>query len=124
MTRSSRSWLSIVAVAGVLGIGSVACTARIADLTLVSTRNVDLSDTKLDAKTGRRVKGEDCKYAILGLIPLGVPNLEAAVDDALTKGGGNVMVDQVTSQSGVYFVLASQMCILVEGTVIKTSAGS
>jgi hypothetical protein len=124
MTRSSRPWLSIVAAVGVLGIGAVACSARIADLTLVSTRNLDLSNTKLDAKTGKRVKGEDCKYAILGLIPLGVPNLESAVDDALTKGGGNVMVDQVTSQRGIYFVLASQMCILVEGTVIKTAGES
>jgi len=75
------------------------CTVRVADLTLVSTKNIDLSNAHLDARRGVRVTGSDCVFWILGLIPLGVPNLETAIDDALVKGGGNVMVDQVTSQA-------------------------
>lgn len=97
----------------------VGCTTRVADLTLVSTKNIDLSKATLDIRKGRRVKGEDCTIALLGLFPLGIPNLENAMDDALEKGRGNVMVDQVTYLSGAYFVLASQSCVRVEGTVLN-----
>lgn len=97
------------------------CTVRVADLTLVSTKNIDLSNTQLDARKGMRVKGEDCAYAILGLIPLGIPNLQEAIDNALEKANGNIMIDEVTSYKGFYFILASQSCIEVEGTVINIS---
>jgi len=96
-----------------------ACTTRVADLTLVSTKNIDLSKASLDIRKGRRVKGEDCTIALLGFIPLGIPNLEEAIDDALEKGKGNIMVDQVSYRSGVYFVIASRSCIKVEGTVLR-----
>jgi hypothetical protein len=100
------------------------CTTRIGDLTFVSTRNIDLSHVTLDVRQGKRVKGNDCKFALLGLIPLGFPTLQSAVDDALDKGQGNVMIDEVTYISNYWFVLVSQQCIRVEGTVLDTQAGS
>lgn len=101
-----------------------ACTARIGDLTLISTKNIDLNSSRLDAREGKRVEGEDCVYWPLGLIPLGLPNLEEAVDEALEKGNGNILVDQVTYQKGYYFVIASVSCIQVEGTVLDAADGS
>jgi hypothetical protein len=96
------------------------CSVRLADLTLVSTKNIDLSNAKFDVSKGQRTKGEDCAISLLGLIPLGIPNLEKAVDNALEKGNGNVMVDQVTYHSGAYFIIVSRSCIDVEGTVLNT----
>jgi len=95
------------------------CTVRVADLTLVSTKNIDLSNTQLDARKGERITGENCAIALLGLLPLGVPNLQEAVDEALEKGKGNVMVDEVTYVKQAYFILFSQSCIEVEGTVLN-----
>ena len=100
------------------------CTFRVADLTLVSTKNVDLNNTSLDARKGKRVKGEHCAFALLGLIPFGVPNLEEAVDEALEKGKGNIMVDQVTYSTGAYYILLSQSFIEVEGTVLNIAEHS
>lgn len=115
MNKTTRSMLGLI-----LSLTLMAgCSTRVADLTLVSTKNIDLSKATLDIRKGRRVKGEDCTIALLGLIPLGIPNLENAMDDALEKGRGNVMVDQVTYRSGVYFVLASRSCVRVEGTVLN-----
>lgn len=108
----------VIVIALLLTIG---CSARVADLTLVSTKNIDLSNAKLDARKGKRIKGEDCAIALLGLIPLGHPNLEKAIDNALEKGKGNVMVDQVTYQKAAYFIIASQYCIEVEGTVLNVA---
>ena len=124
MTRSSRrarrSGLTGMLVIGMLAFG---CTTRIGDLTFVSTRNIDLTHVSLDMQQGKRVKGSDCKYAILGIIPLGLPTLQGAVDDALQKGGGNVMIDQVTYISNYWFVLFSRSCIRSEGTVLDTKSG-
>lgn len=118
--RCSR-FIRTVCVGVVLVISG--CTQRIGDLTLVSTKNIDLSNAHMDVREGRRVKGEDCAYAILGLIPTGLPNLEEAVDDALENGHGNVMVDQVTYHHGAYFILAASDCIQVEGTVLNVAGG-
>lgn len=92
---------------------AVACTVRVADLTLVSTKNIDLSQARLDARTGQRFKGEDCKFFFA------LPNLEAAIDQALEKGGGNIMVDQVTYSRALPFM----QCIEVEGTVLDLKGG-
>lgn len=97
------------------------CSVRVADLTLISTKNIDLNEARFDAKKGQRMKGEDCVFAPLGLIPLGVPNLEEAVDDALEKGNGNIMIDEVTYRKEAYFIIASVSCIEVEGTVLNIS---
>ena len=89
------------------------CSIRVADLTLVSTKNIDLSQLKLDARNGKRVKGQHCVFNLAGL-----PNLEVAIDRALENGGGNVMIDQVSYQKAYPFVT----CIEVEGTVLRTEA--
>jgi len=99
------------------------CSVRTADLTLVSTKNIDLTDTRLDARLGQRQKGEDCIFSLLGIIPFGVPNLKNAVDKALEAGKGNVMVDEVTYVQGYYFVLGGMSCIKVEGTVLTAPVG-
>ena len=124
MTRSSRH-ARRRSLTGLLVIGMLAfgCTTRIGDLTFVSTRNIDLTHVSLDMRQGERVKGSDCKYAILGIIPLGLPTLQGAVDDALRKGNGNVMIDQVTYISNYWFVLFSRSCIRSEGTVLDTTSG-
>ena len=124
MTRSSRSAVHVVVGLGLVSALSFGCTTRIGDLTFVSTRNIDLSHVSLDVRKGKRVRGEDCKYALLGLIPLGLPTLQGAVDDALDKGNGNVMIDEVTYISNYWFVLVSQSCIRAEGTVLDTREGT
>lgn len=121
MTPMSKAirvvWISILVAGFLLLFGG--CTTRIADLTLISTKNIDLNNTQLDARKGTRINGEDCAVWPLGFIPLGLPNLEEAVDEALEKGKGNILVDQVTYRKHFYFVLASTLCIEVEGTVLN-----
>jgi hypothetical protein len=40
------------------------CTQRLTDFTIIRTKNVNVAVVK-----GERVKGEDCAYLLLGLIP-------------------------------------------------------
>ena len=84
------------------------CSSRISDLQLISTKNVELTETHIDARKGRRTKGRDCVFLFFGVV-----NLEEAVDEALEKGNGNLMVDEVTYLVKYPFVT----CYEVEGTV-------
>jgi len=116
MTLSNKHFLATTLY--LLSLIITGCTTRVADLTLVSTKNIDLMNTQLDSRQGRRQKGEDCKFSLLG-IPFGLPNLEEAVDRALEAGGGNIMVDQVTEIKQTWLVIGHQECIVVEGTVLN-----
>jgi len=98
------------------------CTMRVGDFTLVSTKNIDLSNASLDIREGKRTKGEDCAFIFL-FIPLGLPSVKQAVDDALTNGNGNIMVDQVTYTRSWWFIIG-QSCYVVEGTVLNVSRQS
>ena len=89
------------------------CTQRIGDLSLISTKNIELRETHVDPRQGRRVKGQDCVFLFFGVL-----NLEEAVDEALEKGNGNLMVDEVTHLIAYPFV----SCLEVEGTVHNIKA--
>lgn len=108
-----RIWAGLL-----LGALCSACTIRTADMTVLSTRNVNLDGVNLDALQGQTVEGTDTAWNVL-LIPLGFPHLEDAVDDALDQGGGDILTDAVVHVGGWWFIIGQQW-ITVRGTVVKT----
>ena len=80
----------------ILVVGSLlvaGCSTRMFDLSVVSTKGVDLQDLDLStAKKCMDVKGESSRSIIL-IFPLGNPDLEEAITDALTKSSGDIMLD-------------------------------
>jgi hypothetical protein len=85
MSKKFQSLLSI----GLIAFFLSGCSTRIGDFTVISTQNVDFGEVDAaDASEARVVEGEDIKF-------FGEPNLEEAIDDALNRGGGNVMIDAV-----------------------------
>ena len=110
----SRVLLGLIFCATVLL--QAGCANRLGDFTVLSTRNVDVSGLK----PGDRQKGEDCINSILG-IPLGEPNWKNAMDQALEKGKGDVLVDVVVSVNYWTAIVFGQQCVVIEGTVSRTS---
>jgi hypothetical protein len=103
----------------VLVLAAEGCTTRLGDFTVLSTRNVDVAGLK----PGDRFSGEDCVNFLFGMIPLGQLNLKNAMDQALEKGKGDIMVDIVLTSSGWAFPLIfGQQCVVVEGTVSQTAS--
>ncbi len=95
------------------------CAYRIGDMTVLSTRGVNLDKIDLDKMPQtKNVSGTDSKFIFL-FIPLGFPHLENAVDDALDKGGGDLMIDAVIQSEGWWFIIG-QTAISVKGNVVKT----
>jgi len=102
-------------IVAVTGCSSV----RMGDMSVISTRNVSLDKIDLDKMPQvKNVIGEDSKFIFL-FIPFGIPTLEEAVDNALVKGGGDIMIDSVFYRKGWWF-LVGQTTIQVKGNVIKT----
>lgn len=97
------------------------CSIRVADLSLISTRSIDLTNASLDPSKGKRRSAEVCGFVLFDLYPIISPNLEDAVDKALVRGNGNIMVDTATEFSWAWVGLGHVTCIYVEGTVFNTS---
>jgi len=92
------------------------CTIRLTDFTVIGTKNFKVPE---NVQIGERVRGEDCAPIIL-VFPLGTPNLKEAIDRAIEKGGGDVLIDAVIYSEFSSFVIFIQQCFVVEGTVGKT----
>ena len=67
-----------IAAALVATLFASGCSQRVADLTVASTTNVNMNSDQFIE--GNRVEGVDNVPAVI--LPLGVPNVETAIDDA------------------------------------------
>jgi hypothetical protein len=98
------------------------CAVRHGDFTVLSNKLIRVSEFELD-KTNRtkNVAGQQVQHIIIFIPTSGPPTLEGAIDDALEKGGGDVMTDAVVSSWGWYIpYIYGQFGWKVEGDVIKT----
>ena len=87
--------LSLLALTG--------CTTRLADFTIISTKNIDLSRGAEFIRSDKRVEGEDKKYIII-LIPTGIPSPKEATDKAIESTPGAVaLLDGVLEKEFFYF---------------------
>lgn len=109
----------------VLAMLAAGCQTRLGSLSVAATGNVSLKGIDLDAaKQTGSVTGEDSKVFILFFpIPMSPYNFQKAVDDALEKGDGDVMVDVVVYHRWWTAILFSRASLAVEGNVIKTRGG-
>jgi hypothetical protein len=97
-----------------LAIASVvmpACAQRVADFNVLGNRAMTAS-----VQRGARVTGKDCGTMILS-IPVGVPDLEEAVDRALASDPlADMLVDVVVRTTAWWFGVG-QICYVVEGNL-------
>lgn len=113
--RSRLLNLGVIALAIVSFSG---CGFRMGDFTASTTKNFNIPITILEK--GPRVSGEDCAHNILG-IPIGhvVPDVKSATDQALEKGGANLLLDTVWELEVTSYILGGSQCIKVTGTAVK-----
>lgn len=89
------------------------CSQRIGDFTVVSTKNYE---RQVAYKLIGRMEGQDKVLIILG-IPLGMPNLKTAVDNAIEAGGGVYLANAVIESGGWFAILVGQTGYTVTGDV-------
>lgn len=99
---------------GLVSLVLTGCTLRLVDFTAISTKNVEVAGTR-----GERVQGKDMKWIILWF-PTGKPDMKEAIDRAIERGGGDMLVDGVIYNKGWYALVVGQTGYVVEGTVVNT----
>lgn len=95
-------------------ISGCASSNRIADVTVISTKNIS---SLRDAKRMGEYEGEDCVNVFF---QMKVPNMEEAIDKALSAGEGNAMLDCVIYYDSTICLGPIKVCYRVKGTVIRT----
>ena len=104
--------------ASVLLIPLLACSTRMGDLTIATTKNLPQKFEMV----GNEIEGKDCANMFL-FIPIGVlnPSIEGALDDALEKvPEADAMVDATIHQTTLFTLLFNQNCFRIKGSPIKT----
>jgi hypothetical protein len=103
----------IVGVALLLVTATGCLSTRLADLTIVSTQNVDFSKLTPEViSSAKEVEG-------VALPWYGGGDMEDAIEDALKKGGGNVLMDAVIYREVRSYVLWGRTGYRVKGRVLK-----
>jgi hypothetical protein len=86
---------------------------------MISNKNVSLEEVNIDQLTkAEQVVGEDNVFVFL-FIPFGAVRLQNAVNQALEKGRGDLMVDASVYSTGWWF-LVGEVGIKIKGTVVNT----
>ncbi|MDD4556214.1 MAG: hypothetical protein PHE89_02645 [Alphaproteobacteria bacterium] len=95
------------------------CTTHLTDLSMISNKNINLNEIDIDRSPQRKyVIGEDKKF-ILIFFPLGQPKIKEALNDALEKGNGDLMIDASLYVTSWWFIVG-QTGIEIKGTVVNT----
>ena len=96
-----------------------ACTTHMTDLSMISNKNINLSQINIDRAPQRKlVEGEDSKFVLL-FIPFGLPKIKEAVNDALHKCDGDLIIDASLYHKWWWFIIGVDT-IQIKGTVVNT----
>lgn len=95
-----------------------ACTTRIGDFTLMSTKNVEIGAKYV--KTGS-FEADDKAFVII-IIPTGFPNMKTCVDRLLEAGSGELATNVVLNSSWWWAVLIGQSGFDIKGDVWKRAS--
>ena len=76
------------------------CTMRLADLTIASTKNVNIGEKYV--KIGP-CEGDD--HIIIVVFPLGITNIENAIDECLANTGGDLLTNVVMEHYSAAFIV-------------------
>ncbi|MDY6842652.1 MAG: hypothetical protein SVW57_00985 [Thermodesulfobacteriota bacterium] len=106
-----------VLVLVILVLGAIGCSQRLIDFTIISSKNIDLTQAATFQRSQSRVNGEDARHIII-FIPTGVPNAKEALDRAIESVPGAIaLVDGVITHHWWYIpYIFGRSWYVVEGT--------
>jgi len=113
----SPSIPALTALAALLLCGG--CVTRLADLTVASTKNIDIKKSLHRVDETVRNTGRDRRHIIL-FIPTGAANMKEAADEAIEKSPGAVGLSNATIKFGWWWIpyIYGQFWYEVEGNPV------
>ena len=98
------------------------CSEHVANLSVVSTKNVDITGIDFSKLPQKPVKADDKKFYFL-IFPSGMSIISKVVDNALEKGNGDLLINSSLSYKRWWFIIGQQGYEIV-GTVVNTKDGA
>lgn len=99
------------------------CSQHIANFSAISTRNVSVNNVDLTKLPQRKVTGVDSIYQV-GIFFTGILSMQDAVEDALRKGEGDILLDASLTAKWYYFIFTNVFRYEITGTVVNTKAAN
>jgi len=110
----------LMPIAAMLVFGAMflsSCTRKIADLNMVSNRNVNFKEDYIELSRHKQATTWRF-YTLLRLIRIGKPTVENSIDKIIEKNGqGEFLTNATISTTNYWFVLFSLSGIKVEGDI-------
>ena len=102
-------------------IFAAGCSVR-SDFTALSSKNVNLSDIKVNKSLSKgSTQGSDCLHIITFIPTGGPPSLDEAIDKALEAKQSDILLDAVVDHDWFYIpYIYGQECWKVRGTAYET----
>ena len=97
-----------------LSVLTSGCSTRIADMTVASTKNVNMNSSEF--VTGNRITGSDTVPVII--FPLGNPDVKEAIDVAIEHDKCVVALNDVVIEQSFFVFIFGFISFDVEGTQI------
>lgn len=98
-----------------------ACSSRLMGASLISTKQVDLPPhTNLYEYPSQKVVGTDSVFMVV--IPWRIPRIKHAVNDALEKGNGDLIIDS-TIYTHYWWFIVGRYTIEIKGTAVNLQDG-
>ncbi len=115
--------LSSIAVLSVLLMFAAGCKTRLVDFTVISTKNIDWSQSAKFTRLRQRVEGTDYVHIII-FIPTGVPSIKEAVDQAIESVPGAVALTDGVVIHKFFWIpyIYGRQTYVVEGTPLIDSS--
>jgi len=123
VSMQGKRFITLVVLIFIMAPLVSGCAVRLGGMTAISTKNVSLNTVDLDKMPQtKNVVGTDSRFVFI-FIPLGFPTVQGAVDDALDKGQGDVILDAVLQAESWWFIIG-QNSLTVKGNVVNTKGAA
>lgn len=97
------------------------CSSRLMGVSMITTKDVDLPPhTNLYAYPSQEVVGTDSVFMVV--VPWRVPRIKHAVNDALEKGDGTLLIN-ATIYTKYWWFIVGRYTVEVKGTAVNTNGG-
>jgi hypothetical protein len=80
--------IAVLCIVAFMGVSMAGCVQRITDFTVISSKNIDMSNGANFKRDDKRIEGTDTKPIII--FPIGSPNAKEALDKAIQSVPGCV----------------------------------
>lgn len=98
---------------------TTSCTSQVYNMGLIIPEHTNFNLADIDHATVRRnISSEDSRGIIL-FIPLGYPNFETTIQQALKAGQGDIIINARVQSGTNWFVIGGKNYFKITGDVIK-----